>query len=192
MSKKNKNKNSSSHKAEHNQENVFNVKENLKKLRHGKGDDPYKTESDIIGNKKNNKYTSTGNFYDFSSFPATSTEDRFEKINDKFSSDISGLKNQLLEHREKNIANLNEKFDKKDFKWWLGGIIGGIIFVGGLIYNLSYQNIVSDVNELKDNKIEFNRRIDKSEFRIEQLEKIVPNSILPNTKIDSSKEQKSK
>lgn len=187
MSKKNKNKNSSSHKTVQQAKDVFNVKENLNKLRSGTGKEGYETESDIYSKKTNDKYYSTRQQDDFASYSTTSTADRFEKINDKFSSDISGLKDAFSEHKEKVSERLSEKLDKSELKYWVGGIIAGIILVGGIIYSLSYQEIVTDTKDLKENKNEINRRLDKTEFRIDQLEKTVPNSTLPKAGADSVK-----
>lgn len=187
MSKKNKNKNSSSHKPVQQPKDVFNVKENLKKLRSGTGKEAYNTESDIFGGKTSDKYYSTRQQDDFANYSTTSTADRFEKINDKFSSDISGLKDAFTEHKEKTSERLNDKLDKSELKYWIGGIIAGIILVGGIIYTLSYQEIVTDTKDLKESKNEINRRLDKTDFRIEQLEKTVPNSTLPKAGVDSTK-----
>lgn len=187
MSKKNKNKNPSSHKNVQQSKDVFNVKENLKKLRSGTGKEAYETESDIYNNKTSDQYYSTRQQDDFTNYSTTVTTDRFEKLNDKFSSDITGLKDAIFEHKEKTIERLNDKLDKNEFKYWIGGLIAGIILAGGMIYTLSYQEIVSDTKDLKENKNEINRQLDKTDFRINQLEKLLPNRNLPNTGADSVK-----
>ncbi len=187
MSKKNRNKNSSSQKTVQQPKDVFNVKENLKKLRSGTGKEAYETESDVYSKKTNDKYYSTRQQDDFSSYSTTSTSDRFEKINDKFSSDISGLKDAFSEHKEKTTERFNDKLDKSELKYWVGGIIGGIVLIGSLIYSLSYQDVVSDTKDLKKNKNEVDRRLDKTDFRIEQLEKNMPNSTFPKAGADSVK-----
>ncbi len=187
MSKKNKNKNSSSHKTVQQAKDMFNVKENLKKLRSGTGKEGYETNSDIYSNKTNDKYYSTSQEDDFSSYSTTSTADRFDKINDKFSSDISGLKDAFSDHKEKISERLSEKLDKSELKYWIGGIISGIILIGSIIYALSYQEIITDTKDLKENKNEINRRIDKMEYRTDQLEKTVPKSSLPKAGAESDK-----
>ena len=166
---------------------MFNVKENLNKLRSGTGKEGYETDGDIYSKKNNDEYYSTRQQDDLSNYSTTSTADRFDKINDKFSSDISGLKDAFSDHKEKVSERLSEKLDRSELKYWMGGIIAGIMLLGSIIYALSYQEIISDTEDLKENKNEINRRLDKTDFRIDQLEKTVPNSTLPKAGADSSK-----
>ncbi len=169
MSKK-KNNNSSSMPNNSQPRDLYNVKENLKKLRSGNGKDAYETDSQIVNTKSNDKYYGSGYKEDFSEYSSTSTIDRFDKISDKFSSDLTILKESLDEHKEKVYDRLIEKVDKSEFKYWIGGIIAGIIAIGTLIYTLSYQTVINDVNNLKDNKNEVQNSLIKIDYRIQNLE----------------------
>jgi hypothetical protein len=181
--KKNKNNNSSSQKTGQQNKDVFNVKENLKKLRSGTGKEGYETESDIHKSQTTDRYYGTSHREDEGgySYSSTSTIDRFDKINDKFNSDISVLKDSFSDHKEKVIENLNNKVDKTDLKWWITGIIGGIILIGSIIYTLSYQDIISDVKDLKENKNNIDKTLINVDNRLNQIEKTLPNSTLPKT-----------
>jgi hypothetical protein len=77
---------------------VFNVKENLKKLRSGTGKEGYETESYIHKNNSTDRYYGTNHSEDIGGFSSTSTIDRFDKINDKFTSDFSVLKDSFSDH----------------------------------------------------------------------------------------------
>jgi hypothetical protein len=108
-------------------------------------------------------------------YSTTTTADRFERINDKFSSDISVLKDVITDHKEKITEKLIEKVDKTEFRYWISGAVGLIFLIGGIIYTLSYQEIITDTKDLKENQNEINRHIDKIDFKIEQIEKKVEN-----------------
>lgn len=187
MGKKDKNHYSSSQKTVQQNKDVFNVKENLKKLRSGTGKEGYETESDIHKNKSTDRYYGTSHQEDISSYSSTSTIDRFDKINDKFSSDFSDLKDSFSDHKEKVLEKLGDKIDKSDLRWWISGIIGGIILIGGIIYTLSYQDIISDVKDLKENKNNVDKTLNNVDNRLNQIEKTVPNSTLPKAGVDSLK-----
>lgn len=154
---------------------VFDVKENLKKLRSGTGKEGYETDSDIYKSKSTDRYYGTSHREDVGGYSSTSTIDRFNKINDKFSSDFSDLKDSLSDHKEKVLEKLNDKVDKSDLRWWINGIIGGIIFIGTIIYNLSYQDIIIDVKDLKENKNKVIDTLNNIDNRLNQLEKTEPN-----------------
>ncbi|MBL1181630.1 MAG: hypothetical protein HND27_11040 [Bacteroidetes bacterium] len=187
MSKKNKNNNSSSQKPVQQNKDVFNVKENLKKLRSGTGKEGYETESDIHKSKTTDRYYGTSHREDVGGYSSTSTIDRFDKINDKFNSDFSVLKDSFSDHKEKVIEKLNDKVDKSDLKWWITGIIGGIVLIGSIIYTLSYQDIIGDVKDLKENKNNVDKTLINVDNRLNQIEKTVPNSTLPKAGADSVK-----
>jgi hypothetical protein len=154
---------------------VFDVKENLKKLRSGTGKEGYETDSDIYKSKSTDRYYGTSYREDVGGYSSTSTIDRFNKINDKFSSDFSDFKDSFSDHKEKVLVKLNDKVDKSDLRWWIKGIIAGIIFIGGIIYTLSYQDIINDVKDLKENKNNVDDTLNNIDNRLNQLEKTVPN-----------------
>jgi hypothetical protein len=187
VEKKNKNTNSSSQKPVQQKKDMFNVKENLKKLRSGNGKEGYSTESDIKNNNSNDTYYGTSHKEDLGGYSSTSTIDRFEKINDKFNSDILVIKDSLLDHKEKVSEKLNDKVDKQELKYWIGGIIGGILLIGSIIYALSYQHIISDVDNLKDNKHAVNGSLQKIDYKLDQIEKTISSAPL---KVDSDAKKK--
>jgi hypothetical protein len=189
VSRKNKNSNySSSQKTVQHQKDVYNVKENLNKLRSGTGKEGYATESAIQKSKTTDRYYGTSHRdEDVGGYSSTSTIDRFDNINDKFNLDFSILKESLSDHKEKVIVKLSEKVDKSEMKWWINGIIGGIIFIGSLIYTLSYQNIIGDVKYLKENKNNVDKTLINVENRINIIEKTVPGSPMPKAGADSVK-----
>lgn len=187
MGKKNKNNSSSSQKTVRQNKDMFNVKENLKKLRSGTGKDGYETESVIHKSKSTDTYYGTSHREDNSAYSSTSTIDRFDKINDKFNSDFSVLKDSISEHKEKVIEKLNDKVDKSELQWWIKGIIGGIVLIGGIIYTLSYQNIIGDINDLKENKNNVDKILINVDNRLNQIEKTVPNCTLPIAGADNLK-----
>jgi hypothetical protein len=174
VSKKNKNNSSSSQKPVQLSKDMFNVKENLKKLRSGTGKEGYETESDIHKSKSTDRYYGTSHREDVGEYSSTSTFDRFDKINDKLNSDISVLKDSFSDHKEKIIEKLNDKVNKTELKWWITSIVAGIIFIGSLIYTLSYQDIISNVKDLRENKNNVEKTLINFENRLNQIEKTVP------------------
>ncbi len=171
MSRKNKRSTSSSHDTVQSKKDLFDVKENLKKLRSGTGKEGYETISDPQSRNVNDQYYSTRHQDDISNYSTTSTADRFEKIHDKFSSDLSILKDVISSHKEVINEKLNSKVDKDELKYWVGGAVGLVILIAGLIYTLSYQDVLADTKSLKENKNETNRRLDKVELKMEYFEK---------------------
>lgn len=166
---------------------TFNVKENLQKLRSGNGKESYETEINFQGNKQNrNNYYGTNQKEDFDGYSSMSTIDRFEKINDKFNTDISNLKENIFSHKELISEKLHNKVDKSDFKWWISGIIGGLIFVGGIIYTFSYQEVIQDLKKLNENSIIVNDRIMIIDNKVNESEKN-ENQLSKSMKIDSLK-----
>lgn len=163
------------------------MKENLKKLRSGTGKEGYETESDIHKSKSTDRYYGTNHREDVGSYSSTSTIDRFDKINDKFTSDFSVLKDSFSDHKEKITEKLNEKVDKSELKFWIGGIISGVIVISGIVYTLSYQEIISDVKDLKENKNTVKETLINVDNRLNQIEKTVPNSALLKAGADSLK-----
>lgn len=185
MTMKNKNNISSSQKSVPQKKDVFNVKENLKKLRSGTGKEGYETEIDIYKSKSTDRYYGTNHREDVGGYSSTSTIDRFDKINDKFTSDFSVLKDSFSEHKEKITEKLNEKLDKSELRFWIGGIIGGITLISGIVYTLSYQEIISDVKGLKENKSTIKEMLINIDNRLNQVEKTLPNNTLPKAESDS-------
>lgn len=186
MQRKN-NKKNSSHKPVSTVKDTFNVKENLQKLRSGNGKESYETEINFQGSKHNsNNYYGTNQREDFDGYSSMSTIDRFEKINDKVNTDISNLKENIFDHKELISEKLHNKLERNDLKWWISGIIGGLIFVGGIIYTFSYQEVIQDVKKLNENSIIVNEKIIIIDNKINQSEK---NQIQLNksNKIDSLK-----
>ncbi len=175
MSRRKRNIGSSTRKNVPIKKDIYNVKENLKKLKSGTGKESYSTESTPFNDKSANEYYSTRHQDDTSMYSTTTTADRFERINDKFSSDISVLKDVITDHKEKITEKLIEKVDKTEFRYWISGAVGLIFLIGGIIYTLSYQEIITDTKDLKENQNEINRHIDKIDFKIEQIEKKVEN-----------------
>lgn len=175
MSRKNRNIGSSTRKNVPIKKDIYDVKENLKKLKSGTGKEGYSTESTPFNDKSVNDYYSTRHQDDNSIYSTTTTADRFERINDKFSSDISVLKDVITDHKEKITEKLNEKIDKTEFRYWISGAVGLIFLIGTIIYNLSYQGILTDTKDLKENQNEINRHLDKVDYKIEQIEKKVDN-----------------
>jgi hypothetical protein len=171
MGAKDKKSNSSSQKTGSQAKDTFNVKDNLRKLRSGTGKEGYETESDVYKTKSTDRYYGSGYNEDLGGYSSTSTIDRFEKINDKFNSDISVLKDNFSDHKEKTLEKLNDKLDKSELKYWIGGIIGGIIIVSGIVYTLSYQEIITDVKNLKENKNTVKEGLNDVDNRLQQLEK---------------------
>lgn len=178
MSKKNKQKSSSSQQNVDLPKDTFNVKENLKKIKSGTNKERYETDTQI-----NNAKNEEDGYYasDFQSknseFISTSTSDRFEKINDKFSSDFSTLKDTIHEHKEKVSEKLSEKVSVQELRYWIAGLIGGVGIMAGIIYTLSYQVIICDIKEIKEEQKGFRSDIDKINFKIENEEKTMPNNI---------------
>lgn len=171
MQRKN-NKKNSSHKPVSAVKDTFNVKENLQKLRSGNGKESYETEINFQGDKHNrNNYYGTNQREDFDGYSSMSTVDRFEKINDKFNSDITSLKENIFDYKEVISEKLHDKLDKIDLKWWISGIIGGLIFVGGIIYTFSYQEIIQDIKKLNENSIIINEKLIIIDNKINELGK---------------------
>lgn len=187
MSKKNKSKNPSSQKSVQQGKDMFNVKENLRRLRSGTGKEGYETESAIYKSRGTDRYYGTSHKEDVGSYSSTSTIDRFEKISDKFDSEFSVLRDRFSDHKEKVIEELNEKVEKSDLKWWIGGIFGGIVILGSLIYTLSYQYIIGDVKELKEDRNSIEKTLINVDNRLDRIEKNTPHSNPPNAGLDSVK-----
>jgi hypothetical protein len=167
---KNKNNSSSNQKKDN-----FDVKENLRKLRSGTGKGNNLTESDLFKGKtynKNNSYI----YQDESLINSmTSSADKFETIKDKFGSEISNLKDTIYNQKLNTNEKIYEKVDKSEFRWWIGGAVGSIIFIGSIIYTFSYQEILTDTKNLKEKQYEFNRNFDKVNTRLDLLENGIEN-----------------
>lgn len=185
MSKKEK-KDNSSPKPALQQKDMFNVKENLKKLRSGTGKEGYETDSNIYKEKSDDSYYGTTHKEDVGRYSSTSTTDRFEKINDKFNSDISLLKDNFSDHKEKVFEKINDKVSSDELKYWIGGIITGILLVGSIIYVLSYQDVISDIKDLKENKNNVKNNIEKIETRTEEVESNIDKFGIRIDKVESS------
>jgi hypothetical protein len=184
---KKRNKNNVSSFQHPNNKDIYNVKENLKKLRSGTGKEGYETESDIFNGKSSNEYYGSNHQDDFSKYSTTTTADRFEKINDKFSSDISGIKDVIFQHKETVTEKFNLKLDKTEFRYWIGGIIGAAVILATFFYTLSYQVTVSDVKEIKVNMNEVNRRQDKFEIKQDLIDENLNSSTYSKKQKDSLK-----
>lgn len=176
MSKKNKKNNSSLQKPLQQNKDMFDVKENLKKLRSGSGKENYETESDIQSSKSSDRYYGTNHKEVDTGYSSTSTTDRFDKINDKLNSDFSILKDNFSEHKEKIIEKLSEKVDKSELKWWISGLLGGVILISGVIYTLSYQGIIGDVKNLQESKNNIDKTIIHVDNRLNIIEKNMSNN----------------
>lgn len=187
MKKKNKNSNSSSQKPVSQKKDVFNVKENLNKLRSGTGKEGYETESDIQQSKSTNRYYGSSHREDFGGYSSISTIDRFDKISDKFTSDFSVLKDSFSDHKEKITEKLNNKVEKSELRFWIVGIIGGIIVFSGLVYTLSYQEIINDVKDLQEDKSTVKETLINLDNRLNQVEESVPNSTLSKAGAETTK-----
>ena len=186
MRKKNKTNNSSSHKTVSKNKDDFNVKENLRKLRSGPGKEGEKTSSDIYKTEYSDRYYGTSQREELGSYFTTSTTDRFEQIKDKFNSDVSSLNKNFSEHQKNVFNELNKKIDKTEFGWLVGGAATVLVVIGTLVYTLSYQDLIVDVKDLKENRNEINLKLNDFENKLQQKEKDI-HSILPKELNDSIK-----
>jgi hypothetical protein len=156
------------------QRDMYDVKENLNKLKSGSGNERYETNIDVSNNKTTDPYYSNNQPDDFSNYSTNSTAHRLDKINDKLTSDFSGLKDAFIDHKDLVIDRLNTKVDKDEFKYWIGGIITAIIILAGLIYTLSYSGVISDIKDLNRSNNSIERRVDKIEYKLEHIESEKP------------------
>lgn len=159
----------------------YDVKSNLKKLNTGNGRDSHSsTNYDYLGSDKSegNKYSNETET--FSQGFQTTAFDKFENLNNKINTDISGVKDLLNGAKEKIDAKisseiskvksdcegkLNEKVDNKYFY----GAVTILVVITTLIGALSYFPLISDFKSLEDKNDVIMDSINKMNIRIEKL-----------------------
>ncbi len=177
-----KNRNLNSPQSNTPKKDIFDVKENLKKLR--SGTDNYSTKSETFQNENSNilnlsSEASSNQMTGNSSYAS----DKVDVLRDRIAMDISLIRQNLDDHKDKTnqrfdggiselrkeISAQSDKYDEKIstllskewFKYIIGGIVTVTLLIGGIIYSLSYQNIVTDVNDLKTKQSEIEKKVEK-------------------------------
>jgi hypothetical protein len=135
----------------------FNVKENLKKLSLGSGKD-YQQTPDVTIKKESNRIVSTSPSENYN-IPAI-TYEKFENINNRMNDGFLSMNKDFTNYKDKIEEKISAKIDSSDFYKWISGIIGAVILIGGIIYTLSYQEIIGDIKEIKKAQPELKNKID--------------------------------
>lgn len=182
------------------QKDIFDVKENLKKLR--SGTDTYSTKEpsfESLGKQHLSSEASTNLITGSQSY----TSDKVDVLRDRIAMDLSIITQKLDDHKDKTnerfsgeisqlqkeIAGQADKFDTKisSFvtKEWFGGAIAVILVIAGIIYTLSYSNVLSDVEKLKTNQEETDRKVEKI-----SIEREYDNHVMTDTLQKNQKEKK--
>jgi len=187
-----KNQNTSSPKVNNPIKDIFDVKENLKKLR--SGSDNYSTKSEAFQNEKlNNQNLSSEASSNQMTGNSSYSSDKVDVLRDRIATDISLIRQNLDDHKDKTnqrfdgglselrkeITAQSDKYDEKIstllskewFKYIISALVGVTILIAGIIYSLSYQNVIIDVNDLKRDQIRIEKVIEKiSEKNLNQKE----------------------
>lgn len=155
-------------------DDLFDVKKNLKKLRTGKSSyNSTQTETDNIPvsyqQPTNSSKPQTG-FSD--SYGANFTEsvyNRYDKLKDELNTEVGSLKDVISSQGTDIRKELNDKFQnlsesKVSFStFWsiLGALVGFVIILAGVIYTLSYSDLVKNVKDntdvIKEHKATFDK-----------------------------------
>lgn len=131
-------------------ENEFDVRKNLQKLKSGKNFSNYVTEGSSGNNKEhyeyiNNKTKETT----FETTDIVGINDnmhlRYDKLKDDFTLEIKEIKNDYSVF-SKEVAD--KYITKKDFWIIISGLLVILSLIGTLFYTLSYQDIKNDVRKL--------------------------------------------
>lgn len=159
------------------QKDIFDVRENLKKLR--SDSDNYSTKSEPFSNDNSNKqHLSSEATSNQMTGSQSYTSDRVDVLRDRIAIDISNITQKLDDHKEKTnerfsgelsqlrieISNQSDKFDTKidslvTNKWFVG-VIGVTILIATIIYTLSYSNVLSDIEKIKLKQEETERKVE--------------------------------
>ena len=173
-------------------EDIFDVKKNLRKLRQSKSS--YNSSNTETGNVKSvysQPLSSENQLSGFSDSYGTSfTEsvyNRYDKLKDDLRTEVGSLKDEISLQGTGIRKELNDKFhelsrDKVSISlFWqvIGGLVSFATIIVGIIYTLSYSDLVSDVkvngDSIKLQKVK-NETIDK---RLENLEVVtIDNKII--------------
>lgn len=192
MSRRNK-KNRSPNKVTHpTRRDIYNVKENLNKLKSGTGREAYSTESDPLHIHQDASRPNTNQSHYTSSSLTASTVDKLDHLNDRLSSDISTLKDSFSDYKDTLNDKLDLKVNKVDFYRIIGIIVSSVMVLASIIYTLSYQGLIETTKELQNQQNQLNRRLDKFEIiyeqRIQGLESKITNSVnIETSDSDSSR-----
>ncbi len=171
---------------------IFDVKENLKKLR--SGTDNYSTKSEAFQNEKlnnqnlsseasSNQMTGNSSYYSDKvdvlrdridtdiSIIRQNLDNHKEKTNQRFDDGLSELRKEITAQSERYETKISTLLSKEWFKYIIGALVGVTILIAGIIYSLSYQNVILDINDLKRDQNRIEKVIEKiSEKNINQKE----------------------
>lgn len=182
---------------------IFDVRENLKKLR--SGSDTYSTEAPSYDDSDNKKHLSSEATTNQITGSQSYTSDKVDVLRDRLAVDLSNITQKLDDHKEKTnerfsgeisslrieisaqSEKLENKFSSFVTKEWFGGVIAATILIVGIIYTLSYSNVLSDIEKLKTKQDETEEKIDKVSIKIEYGEKKVIVDSISNNKVKKDK-----
>lgn len=194
MKKNNKNKPKEFSQQTVPQKDIFDVRENLKKLR--SGSDNYSTEEPTFEENNKKQHLSSETTTNQITGSLSYSSDKVDVLRDRLAIDLSNITQKLDDHKEKTnerfsgeisnlrseISNQSDKFDTKISafvtKEWFAGVIAVTILIAGIIYTLSYSNVLSDIQNLKTKQEETEKKVEKISIKIEyEEEKVKADSI---------------
>lgn len=189
MKKNNKNKQQDFSQKFVPQKDIFDVRENLKKLR--SGSDNYSTEEPTFEENNKKQHLSSEATTNQITGSQSYSSDKIDVLRDRLAIDLSNITQKLDDHKDKTnerfsgeISNLkneisiqSDKFDTKISafvtKEWFAGVIAATILIAGIIYTLSYSNVLSDIQNLKTKQEETEKKVEKISTKIEyEVEKV--------------------
>lgn len=169
-SKQNQNNNNKTNNNNNNSQNKskYDVKDNLKKLSQTrkKANNNYETQSISYNDDKQ-----FGNLNSSNIDSDYLTLDKIDNLNDKIESKIFDLSEKINITKDLTFDKIDSKFeslrnefnsslDKKVNNPLFYGAVATVCLIAGIIYTLSYQKIVSDVEEIKSSNINIEEKID--------------------------------
>lgn len=165
------------------QKDIFDVRENLKKLR--SGSDNYSTKEPSFDENENRRHLSSEASTNQITGSQSYASDKVDVLRDRLAIDLSIITQKLDDHKEKTnerfsgeISNLrneitsqSDKFENKisSFvtKEWFGGVIAVTLLIAGIIYTLSYSNVLSDIEKLKIKQEETEKKVEKVSTKLD-------------------------
>lgn len=183
---------------------IFDVRENLKKLR--SGSDNYSTKSEPFQSDGKPHLSSEATTNPITGYQSYST-DKVDVLRDRIAMDLSIITQKLDDHKEKTnerfsgeISKLRDeineqgnKFENKNSSFvtnrWFAGVVSVTIIIAGIIYSLSYSKVLSDVKDLKDNQEETDKNIIRKSNQLDNINKsnVIRDSSATQTKASVQK-----
>lgn len=128
------------------QSDPYDVKKSLRKLRSSSPVEVI-TKSHPEASFYGSNATSSSHVPSLNQTSTTGTFDKFDRLDDKLSSEVSTLRSEINQNRDRLSDKLDNKVDSGTFYWVVGGLLAIVVAIGGGFYALSYSGIVEKVEK---------------------------------------------